>query len=219
MAKDPLIGAALKTELSALYSQPGRHYHGLAHVEALLALAREYRADLADPQAVEAAIWFHDAVYDSRRSDNETRSAALATEMLALRVEPARLSRITAMIAATATHALPTLGDEAATRDAAFFLDMDLSILGAPKGVFDSYEAAVRREYAWVDDKAWRTGRAAVLRKFLARPTIFYTEAFRRRFEAEARRNIARSIAALAHSIGPKTAQRFSDKSDDETER
>jgi predicted metal-dependent HD superfamily phosphohydrolase len=198
MENEPLIGEGLKTELSALYRNPGRHYHGLAHIEALLALAKEYRSELADPQAIEAAVWFHDAIYDSRRSDNEMRSAALAEEKLASRVEPARLSRIVAMIEATATHALPDFGDEAATRDAAFFLDMDLSILGAPHAAFDSYEAAVRREYAWVDDKAWRAGRAAVLRKFLARPRIFHTEAFRQRFEAQSRKNIARSIAALA---------------------
>ena len=198
MENEPLIGEALKTELAALYRQPGRHYHGLAHIQALLALLQEHRADLADPQAVEAAVWFHDAIYDSRRSDNEARSAALAAEKLSSRVEAARLSRIVAMIEATATHALPDLDDEAANRDAAHFLDMDLSILGAPKSAFDSYEAAVRREYAWVDDKAWRSGRAAVLRKFLARPRIFHTEAFRERFEAQARKNIARSIAALA---------------------
>jgi predicted metal-dependent HD superfamily phosphohydrolase len=198
MANEPLIGEALKTELSALYRQPGRHYHGQAHIEALLALVREHRAEIADPEAVEAAVWFHDAIYDSRRSDNEARSAALAAEKLASRVNPARLARIVAMIEATATHALPDLGDEAASRDAAFFLDMDLSILAAPKGAFDSYEAAVRREYAWVEDKAWRSGRAAVLRKFLGRPHIFHTETFRQRFEAQARKNIQRSIAALA---------------------
>jgi len=198
MANEPLIGEALKTELSALYRQPGRHYHGMAHIEALLALLREYRAELSDPEAVEAAIWFHDAIYDSRRSDNEARSAALAVERLASRAEPARLSRIVTMIEATATHALPDLRGKAARGDAAFFLDMDLSILGAPKSAFDSYEAAVRREYAWVDDRAWRSGRAAVLRKFLARPRIFHTEAFRQRYEAVARENIERSIAALA---------------------
>ena len=198
MENEPLIEGELKNELSALYRTPGRHYHGLAHVEALLALAREYQDDLADPWAVEAAIWFHDAIYDSRRSDNEARSAALAAAKLAPRVEPARLSRITAMIEATATHVLPDLGDEAATRDAAFFLDMDLSILGAPPSACDSYEAAVRREYAWVNDEAWAAGRAAVLRKFLARPTIFITEAFRQRYEVVARKNIARSIAGLA---------------------
>jgi len=198
MENEPLIGEALKTELAALYRQPGRHYHGLAHIQALLALLQEHRADLADPQAVEAAVWFHDAIYDSRRSDNEARSAALAAEKLSSRVEAARLSRIVAMIEATATHTLPGLGSEAANRDAAHFLDMDLSILGAPKSAFDSYEAAVRREYAWVDDKAWAAGRAEVLRKFLARPQIFHTQAFRRRFEAGARKNLARSIAALA---------------------
>ena len=198
MENEPLIEGELKNELSALYQAPGRHYHGLAHVEALLALAREYRADLADRQAIEAAIWFHDAIYDSLRGDNEARSAALAAAKLAPRVEPARLFRITAMIEATAIHVLPDLGDEAATGDAAFFLDMDLSILGAPQSAFDSYEAAVRREYAWVDDEAWAAGRAAVLRKFLARPTIFNTEAFRQRYEVVARKNIARSIAALA---------------------
>jgi predicted metal-dependent HD superfamily phosphohydrolase len=197
MENEPLIEDELKTELSALYRAPGRHYHGLAHIKALLALADEYRDELADREAVEAAIWFHDAIYDSRRSDNEARSAALAADKLSSRVPPEQLTRIVAMIEATATHALPDLDDEAATRDAAFFLDMDLSILGAPRGAFDSYEAAVRREYAWVDDKAWAAGRAAVLRKFLARPRIFHTEAFRQRFDAEARKNIARSIAAL----------------------
>src|SRR5690242_15683329 len=119
MANEPLIGEALKTELSVLYRQPGRHYHGVAHIEALLVLASEHRKDLSDPQAIEAAIWFHDAIYDSRRSDNEARSAALAAEKLASRVEPARLSRIVAMIEATATHALPDLGNETTNGDAA----------------------------------------------------------------------------------------------------
>jgi predicted metal-dependent HD superfamily phosphohydrolase len=197
MANEPLIGDKLRIELAALYRQPGRHYHGLAHIEALLALAHEHRTEIADPEAVEAAIWLHDAIYDSRRSDNEARSAALAAEKLGPLASPKRLQRIVAMIEATATHALPDLQDEAAVRDAALFLDMDLSILGAPPAAFDSYETGVRREYAWVDDKAWRWGRAAVLRKFLARPNVFHTDIFRTRYEAQARDNIARSIAAL----------------------
>jgi predicted metal-dependent HD superfamily phosphohydrolase len=197
MANEPLIGEKLRTELLALYRQPDRHYHGLTHIEALLALLDDHRAEFADPEAVEAAVWFHDAIYDSRRSDNEARSAALAAEKLIPLASLERVARIVAMIEATATHALTDLSDEAARRDAALFLDMDLSILGAPQAAFDSYEAAVRREYAWVDDETWRSGRAAVLTKFLARPAIFHTEVFRTRYEARARRNIARSIAAL----------------------
>ena len=197
MENDPLIDVATKNELSALYRAPDRHYHGLAHIEALLALAQDYRAALSDHHAVEAAIWFHDAIYDSRRSDNETRSAALALEKLAGRAGPERLARIAKMIEATATHTLPDLGDKAAGRDAALFLDMDLSILGVPRAEFDAYEAAVRREYGWVEEAAWRAGRSAVLEKFLARPHIFHTDAFRRRFEAQARKNLEGSLATL----------------------
>lgn len=197
MENEPLIGEALKSELSALYQAADRHYHGLAHIEAMLALAAEYRRLLHDPEAVEAAIWFHDAIYDSRAKDNEARSAALAKRKLAGRTQPARLARIMAMINATATHRLPALEDEEAAGDAAFLLDMDLAILGAGPGAFDAYEQAVRREYGWVEESMWRAGRASVLKTFLARPRIFHTAEFRRRFEPRARRNIERSLAML----------------------
>jgi len=198
MENEALIDDALRDRLSALYRAPGRHYHGLAHVEALLALAGEYRPALSDPGAVEAAIWFHDAIYDSRAKDNETKSAALARESLAGRTDEARVGRIAAMIEATATHRVPDLGTPGANRDAALFLDMDLSILGAAPEAFDAYEQAVRREYAWVEEPAWKAGRGAALQNFLARPQIFHTQAFRERFETQARENMARSMERLA---------------------
>ncbi|RWN24698.1 hypothetical protein [Mesorhizobium sp.] len=197
MENEPLIEAPLKRELSALYRAEGRHYHSLAHIEAMLALAGHYRASLHDPEAVEAAIWFHDAIYDSRAKDNEAKSAALAEKKLAGRTDAQRLGRITAMIIATATHELPRFSDENAARDAALFLDMDLAILGATPDAFDAYEQAVRREYGWVEEPMWRAGRSAVLKNFLARPHIFHTEEFRQRFEAQARQNMARSLKAL----------------------
>jgi predicted metal-dependent HD superfamily phosphohydrolase len=198
MENEALIDKALKERLSALYRAGDRRYHGLAHIEALLALTAEYRPALSDPEAVEAAVWFHDAIYDSRGKDNEARSAALARESLAGRADATRIERIAAMIEATATHQVPAFGDPSATRDAALFLDMDLSILGASPRAFDAYEQAVRREYAWVDEAAWRTGRAAVLKSFLARPYIFHTPEFRDRFEAQARENMERSLERLA---------------------
>jgi predicted metal-dependent HD superfamily phosphohydrolase len=197
MENEPLIGEVLKSQLSALYRAADRHYHGLAHIEAMLALAAEYRRLLHDPEAVEAAIWFHDAIYDSRAKDNEARSAALAESKLTGRASPTRLARITTMINATATHQLPALEDEGAARDTAFLLDMDLAILGAGPGAFDAYEQAVRREYDWVEEPMWRAGRASVLKTFLARPRIFHTAEFHRRFEPQARHNIERSLAML----------------------
>ena len=167
----------------------------------MLALAGDYRASLADPEAVEAAIWFHDAIYDSKAKDNEAQSAALA-EKKGSRAAPIRSasSRIAAMIVATATHQLPPFDDATAIRDASLFLDMDLSILGAAPDAFDAYEHAVRREYGWVEEPMWRAGRSAVLKNFLARPHIFHTEEFRQRFEPQAQANMARSLEALATS-------------------
>lgn len=197
MENEPLIDDALKSELSALYRAPGRHYHNLSHIEAMLALAGDCRELLGDPEAIEAAIWFHDAIYDSKAKDNEAQSAALAEKELAGRADPSRLDRISAMIVATATHQVPPFDDAAATRGASLFLDMDLSILGAAPDAFDAYERAVRREYHWVEEPMWRAGRSAVLKNFLARPHIFHTEEFRQRFERQARENMARSLAAL----------------------
>lgn len=197
MENEPLIDEPLKRELSALYKCEDRHYHNLAHIEAMLALAADHRAALHDPKAVEAAIWFHDAIYDSRTKDNEAKSAALAQEKLAGRTDAERLDRIAAMIVATTTHELPSLADKEAVRDAALFLDMDLAILGAAPDAFDAYEQAVRREYGWVEEPMWRAGRGAVLKTFLARQHIFHTEEFRQRFEPQARQNMARSLEAL----------------------
>lgn len=192
-----LIDGPTRQHLSSLYAGPGRFYHGLDHVEALLTLARANHAAIADPEAMDAAIWFHDAVYDATRSDNEALSAALARQHLAGSCEAARLDRIAAMIEATAGHEPPVFGDAAAESDARLFLDMDLAILGAAPEAFDAYEAAVRREYAHVPDAAWRTGRAAVLRRFLERGMIYRTETFHGTLEQAARANLARSLERL----------------------
>lgn len=195
--KQPLLTPELKAELTALYRAGDRYYHGMAHIEALLRLLGEYEGAFSDLEAVEAAIWFHDAIYDSRAKDNEVRSAALAREKLARRTDAKRISRIAAMIEATATHTVPDLDPASARRDAALLLDLDLSILGARPDLFDAYEAAVRREYAWVEEPLWVAGRGAVLKTFLNRDHIFHTDVFRDRFERQAHENLRRSIEAL----------------------
>jgi predicted metal-dependent HD superfamily phosphohydrolase len=192
-----LISEPLRAELTDAYAAPGRHYHNLSHIEALLSLADACADVIADHEAVEAAIWFHDAIYDTRREDNEERSATLAEERLAGTASEERIARIAAMIRATAGHAKPDLSGAAASQDCALFLDMDLSILGSPEAEFDAYEAAVRREYDWVTDPQWRQGRRAVLAGFLARPSIYATERFQASHEAAARRNLVRAIERL----------------------
>jgi predicted metal-dependent HD superfamily phosphohydrolase len=192
-----LISEAIRSELVEGYSAPDRYYHDLRHVEALLALMREHLASLADPIDVEAAIWFHDAIYDTRRNDNEQRSADLARERLAPLASAEQVDRIVAMILATTNHMLPRGLSEREGGDCALFLDMDLAILGAPASEFAAYEQAVRREYGWVPEPTWIAGRRRVLEGFLARPSIYASPRFRVSHETTARHNIVQALARL----------------------
>src|SRR4030042_1627249 len=71
---------AVFADLDRRYREPGRFYHTWEHVAECLA-DRDAAHDLCDtPAEVELALWFHDAVYDPRASDNEARSAALLRE-------------------------------------------------------------------------------------------------------------------------------------------
>lgn len=194
-----LITTAIRDELTLLYSSPNRHYHSLSHVNALLGLLSVHRNRFTDPDAVEAAIWFHDAIYDVRAQGhaNEQQSAGLAVLRLGPTIDPARLARIREMIEATATHVVPTCLNGAEADDAAMFLDMDLSILGADEAEFDRYEVAVREEYAFVDDDGWRKGRTVVLKSFVERERIYHSDLFRGLYEEAARRNLRRSLLKL----------------------
>ena len=192
-----LLSEEVRARLIGIYTGPDRHYHDLRHIRAMLALAEEHAGEISDREAVEAAIWFHDAVYDTRRANNEPESAKFAMEVLAGAVAEERLEFIAAMIRASAKHGIPDSMLGGAAKDCALFLDMDLAILGSPAAEFDAYERAVRLEYGWVPEEAWVAGRSEVLRSFLARPFIYATPQFRESHEAAARSNLTRSLARL----------------------
>jgi predicted metal-dependent HD superfamily phosphohydrolase len=146
-------------------------------------------------RAVQLAVWFHDAVYDPRAKDNETRSAALAAECLgSLAVPSDVIGKVAELVEATA-H----LSDDRAPADAdtAVLLDADLAILGASEARYQRYAADVRREYAFVPDDDYRKGRADVLRRFLARERIYYTTPMHAEGEEAARRNLRAELERL----------------------
>jgi predicted metal-dependent HD superfamily phosphohydrolase len=196
-----LLSDDVRSRLIAIYSGGDRHYHDLRHIKTFLALADEHAREISDGEAIEAAIWFHDAVYDTRKADNEGRSAELATELLGAVAANERLEFIAGMIRASANHCVPVSMQGPAADDCALFLDMDLAILGSPAEEFAAYERAVRREYDWVPEKEWLAGRSQVLRNFLARPFIYASPQFRRSHEAAARLNLRRSLSSLDHGL------------------
>ena len=195
---------AVFADLERRHGDPGRHYHTLAHVADCL-VELDSAPTLCDrTDAVELALWFHDAVYDPRAADNEARSAALLREAGSrLGLDPALAARAEALVTATAHLAGGGILPDDATpgpsrRDREAIRDIDLAILGAPRDRFDAYETAVRREYAYLPDPEWRSGRSRVLRMFLDMPRIYLTDPFHDRRETPARRNLADALARLA---------------------
>lgn len=184
--------AGLYRELLDRYAEPQRSYHTAQHLDECFARLAEGRHLAERLHEVELALWFHDAVYDVRRSDNEEQSAAWAEAAArGAGLPPAVVQRVHALIMATRHDVAPE------TTDARLLVDVDLAILAAPIERFDEYERQVRQEYSWVPGWMFRRKRREILRAFLSRPHIFNADHFRARFEAQARANLARSIEAL----------------------
>lgn len=178
--------------LAEAYSEPHRAYHNSAHIRDCLEQFDRARDFAERPDEVEAAIWFHDAIYDPRAKDNEVRSAEWASSALTnAGADSEVVRRVSHLILATKHDAEPQ------SPDSRLLVDVDLSILGRDPAAFDAYDRAIRREYEWVSETDYRTGRTAVLQKFLDRPRIFLTPPFKP-LEAAARRNLERVIRALA---------------------
>lgn len=178
--------------LEAAYSEAHRHYHTSEHIEFCLRLLDEYR-DLADnPDELELAIWFHDAVYKTRSKRNEEDSAEFARDfLLSNGVDGAAAQRVFDLILAT-RHDAPIDG-----QDTELLIDIDLAILGADEETFWRFEENVRREYRWVPGFLYRKERRKILQSFLDRPTLYACEALRVRFEGPARQNLDAAISQL----------------------
>ena len=191
---DLTLPLELLARLRRCYAEPRRHYHSLAHIEALQRWFSQHRTIAHEPALIDAAIWFHDAVYDTRRQDNEQRSAAMAADDLgALGWPAAAVARVAVLVLATQHHQA-----DPSDADAWLFLDLDLSVLGQSAARYAAYAEAVRAEYAWVEDGAYRSGRARVLQGFMARERIYFTPVLHEAWEAAARLNLQAELAALS---------------------
>ncbi len=178
--------------LQAAYAEKHRHYHTSEHINQCLVELDRVRQVAQEPDEVELALWFHDAIYVPRSNKNEAKSADWAAEFLAKDgVDSKRIKRVHDLIMAT-TH-------DASARDpdAMLLVDIDLSILGADRAVYVRFEENVRKEYSWVPGVLFRRTRATILQSFLNRPSVYATENFRDRLEDAARRNLRLAIAEL----------------------
>ena len=194
---------ALWQDISVRYGEPQRAYHTLSHIEQLLVQFESIKHHLTAPYIVALALYYHDVIYDPTRVDNEQKSAEYAVGALSSYLRLEQCQDIYAFIMMTANHQI----DESIYSveyssvkysDAAYLLDMDLSILGAPWPTYQQYAQAIRQEYAHVADDNYCDGRTAVLQGLLAHPKLYLTDYYYSQLEAQARDNIKRELISLA---------------------
>ncbi|MEP6686737.1 MAG: N-methyl-D-aspartate receptor NMDAR2C subunit [Gemmatimonadales bacterium] len=180
----------------AAWSEPARRHHDLDHLRDCLAELDQAPTGGGDRDRVEAALWFHDAVYDPRAADNEARSAEWArTAFAALGIAPSVADDVARLVFLT-RHT-----DPAPDPAGRLLCDIDLAVLGRDADAFDEYERRVREEYGWVPEDEFRTARRRILTGLLDRQSVYLTPYFHGRLEAGARRNLARSLVRLGDGL------------------
>ena len=180
------------------YADWSRAYHNLSHIHSLLQLSEQYQTQLKEAALFDMAIWFHDYIYDTGRKDNEAQSAHWAKELLMPYLKKEELNYISSLILCTEGHQ-PRLAPE--NTDQYWLLDFDLAVLETDKTVYKAYSDAIREEYKSLFSYfTYNIGRKKVMKGFLKRKTLYFTEEFQEKYETIARENIEWEIRGLKES-------------------
>lgn len=181
--------------LDERYSESHRAYHLWEHIYACL---KEFYGviHLFDYSlAAEAAIFFHDIVYNIATSNNEVASAELLGEFLADFGWPDVVGK--RLVCCTDHKSLSKENDEQ------LICDIDLAILGQPWPRYICYAQDIRNEYKSVPLDVYRTKRAEFLKTLMERERMFQTEYFRRKYAFIAESNMTAEMMALLHQRFP----------------
>lgn len=186
------LATNLWLEIFTKYSEPKRHYHTISHIEAMLSNLNEVKDKILDWDTTLLAVFYHDSIYKASSSTNEGDSAKLAMKRLSEMGYPAQKNANCAnMIVATKLH------EKSEDNDTNYLLDADLAILGANPYEYQKYTEQIREEYAIYPDFMYNTGRKKALQHFLQMETIYKTDAFKNKYEIQARTNLNNELDEL----------------------
>ena len=192
-AKDNPTGRSIDStynELSDTYTGPDRHYHNLDHISDGLEVIDKVWHLTENPEVLEMAWWWHDFVYKIGAKDNELMSAIYAFNVLSeLSVPTLFCVKVMARIMPTLHTYIPDYIDDRV------MVDIDLASLGYSPEIFEANTENIRKEYG-ASVEEFRIGRVNFFIKFLeGRPSVYLTEYFRKRYEAQAQKNIRDYLA------------------------
>lgn len=186
-----LIGD-LWSEIEKKYSEKGRHYHNLEHLENMFSELDALKDEIENFPVLSFSVFYHDVIYDAASKSNEEKSAEFAAVRLKrLHVDSHFIQKVSEQILATKSHHLSE------NSDTNYLLDADLSILGKDSEVYIDYTKKIRKEYSIYPDLLYKPGRKKVLKHFLEQKDIFKTSIFKEKYEDIARKNIQIEIDRL----------------------
>lgn len=180
--------------LFVLYNEPHRHYHNLSHIQAMMDNFNTIQDKIINHDVLKFAIFYHDCIYHCQKQtvSNEIQSTKYFVDNFKNYLPSEVLSKVNTFILATQTH--EWLSDD---NDLAYFLDLDLMILGQDWESYQNYCTNIAKEYTHINPILYKIGRAKLLSQFLKRERIYCSEYFYQSYEKLARANIKREIKAL----------------------
>ena len=183
-----------------LYSPKHRSFHNTEHIEWCLNEFNQVRHLAENPDEVEFAIWYHDAIYNPGLEGNEEKSADLAQIMSnAIGLDEEIGKRVYSLVLATKHNGYYP------SNDAKLLSDIDLISLGLDEYEFDKYSEEVRKEFSYVDYRKYLHGRISFAKTMLAKERIYQTDYFYKKYNQKARQNLERHLNDLERELNKQS--------------
>jgi predicted metal-dependent HD superfamily phosphohydrolase len=171
-----------QTLFDRFYGEADRFYHGKSHIVQLSICNDIFSKTLymhpRDRFLAEIAIWWHDLIYDPKRTDNEAISAEMfvaytcnVSPSLKTDLDQDLVTEVYKTILAT-THTKEAAKD--LSKASLYMLDLDLIGLASFEDIFDRNSLNIRQEYQHVPIKDWITGRLKFFKSLLERGYIYH---------------------------------------------
>ncbi|MGG7439094.1 HD domain-containing protein [Chryseobacterium arthrosphaerae] len=182
----------LWNEIETKYTEKGRYYHNLLHLDNMFLELEAVKDRISRFTLLSFAVFYHDIIYDATSKSNEEKSAVTAEKRLSeLGLSHEEIMTVSDQILATKSH------QKSENMDINYLLDADLSVLGKDRETYLVYTQMIRKEYSIYPDFLYKPGRKKVLRHFLELENIFKTEYFRDQYETQAKENIETELRLL----------------------
>lgn len=187
-------------DLFLRYEASTRVYHNIDHVADCLRVLDELSQEygVANKDQIEAAIWFHDIIYETESSSAVADSIKYANIQLSrLFIRNSYLKGICSLIKATDhTQDLCLNTSEDTIRD------IDLWILGSEPHVYDNYEWGISCEYNKICSKdEYIAGRRGFLKSMLSKAFIYNNLYFIQNYDKQAEANMKYELETIEDYI------------------